>query len=181
MTRWRDREHDQPLIYVDDPCGPDRLLEAGFRVVAGIDLPDRPFDVSDARVACVESVRDTGEGVRCVLAATRGASLAINVRLGAHDREALLDELAGIGHVIDGSAESTAQPSETRPSWAPLLDEMAAGDSVAGAARKVGVSRRTAYRLLEAARDALGVDTNTSAIVTHVRTEGARASGERGV
>jgi len=51
-----------------------------------------------------------------------------------------------------------------QPDWAPLLDALAAGESVQEAARRCYVSLRTAHRRLAQAREHFGVTSNAAAV-----------------
>jgi len=64
-----------------------------------------------------------------------------------------------------------AGPVDDRPEWASLLDAMATGASLLEAARRANLSQRSAYRKLAEARHALGVESNTAAIVEWVRVQ----------
>ena len=60
--------------------------------------------------------------------------------------------------------DDTGDPGSLHPEDAALLAALADGDSVDAAARRVGLSLRTAHRRLRAARAALGVRTNAAAV-----------------
>ncbi len=102
------------------------------------------------------TIDDTIESARVKL----GARTRIQAAVIARTRPAIRPEEVGTLH----------------PEAAALLAALAEGDSIDSAARRVGLSRRTAHRRLERAREVLGVRSNAAAVArfSGIETDGTR-------
>lgn len=131
------------------------------------------------RHVCVGHIGDRTALADAIEAADRGACLAVTVNDAFAD--ALFDDAARAGlRSGDGPAMSDDRgsaspfvtvparldpPTDPRPEWVVLLEQLADGMSVAQAARSCHISLRSAYRRLETARTTLGVASTTAAVV----------------
>lgn len=130
------------------------LLDAS-RVVEGFELGDDPWLVGG--VVCVGLVVDDATHAAALDAALRGADVVADV---ADSRlAAFVDDVARSGLVLWAGDRDVS-----RPEWAPLLDALAGGMSIAEAARVCHLSLRSAHRRLAVARDALGAASTTAAV-----------------
>ncbi len=151
-----------------------RLEREGWRVREGFALPDRPWDVGASRTVLVGLVSDEASAADAVLAAARGAGLVATVEDDAPIGAVLRADLARIGTlaaVPTGDSAAAPAPLLTAEQCA-LLDRLAGGDSIAGAAEAEFLSLRTANRRIAQARAALGVRTTRQAVVEYVRRRG---------
>lgn len=135
-----------------------------------------------ARHVCVGHVNDSPSLADSIEAASRGASLAVTVTDAFADElfdDALRAGLRAADDVLPGKprgaepgsehsrpvAGADPPPTTITPEWAPLLELLADGMSVAQAARSCHLSLRSAYRRLDTARTSLGVTSTTAAVV----------------
>lgn len=92
-------------------------------------------------------------------AVMRGASLTVTIEQPLLGEVAFLDELRRVADVNEPSAMTFD------PITVALLEFLADGESTAGAAKRLHLSTRSAYRMLNSARTALGVSTNMEALL----------------
>lgn len=155
-----------PFLYLGAP--PPVVVEhwtaSGWRIRDGFTVDGEPLD----GVVCIGRVEDAAGVADVVEAAARGAAIAVE------GDDQLLDLVAddAVRLDLEPAPEPGHPPAAAADEWAPLLERLAAGDSVANAARSCHLSLRTAYRRLAAARTAYGVPSNTAAIVAWQRTTG---------
>jgi hypothetical protein len=122
------------------------------------------FDAGGATAdaVCIGVIDDDRAAAAALDAAVAGASLAVVG--GAGYLDALVDDLARLGvEICWGDDTVDADPVDDE--WSILLERLAAGASVAQAARACHMSLRSAYRRLALARTVLGVSSNTAAVV----------------
>jgi len=99
-------------------------------------------------------------------AAMRGASLTLNIEQPFPGEEAFLDELRRVADVSDPVTVALDPGTVTLdPVTVALLELLTDGGSTTEAARRLHLSTRSAYRMLSAARTALGVSTNMEALL----------------
>jgi DNA-binding CsgD family transcriptional regulator len=98
-----------------------------------------------------------------LLVAARGTTLLVHVDAAAAVVDAFVDDLRRIGPVQVGGA--AAPDSRLSAEQQHLLDLLAAGHTLAEAARAAHLSLRTASRRLATSRAALGVATTAEAVV----------------
>ncbi len=149
----------QRLTLVD--CEDD-LPEAG---VALADLPVAPWTLKSQLVA-TGVLRNDDDVARAFIAASRGASLMINIGVDVSNaaRVALIDGLARIAP-IDRLAP-VDEPSGAPDEWTEVrraLKVLAEGGTVPEAAETVFMSERTLHRRLAKLRKELGVTNNVAA------------------
>lgn len=150
------------------------LSGLGWSVLDGWRLPEEPWNVSAARVACTGAVPDAENARAAVLAAARGAAIVALVEVAGEHACALFDDLSRLGSVEVRTPESPlGVVLGLDPDQAALLDLLASGATVAEASRTLFLSRRSAHRRLAAARRALGARSNDAAVVAFVRARGA--------
>jgi hypothetical protein len=135
-------------------------------------LPGSPYDLSDKDLAWELTVDDEAAAVAALDAAARGVDLVLRIDLPPDVRATFLDDLGRVAHVrhttgSKGPDPSAALSSEQRA----LLRQLSHGDTLDGAARRVGLSLRTATRRVAAARAALGVATTTEAVLALQRAD----------
>jgi DNA-binding NarL/FixJ family response regulator len=138
------------------------LISAGWVDRAGLRLPDRPWDIADRRWLAHGVVADEPAAAAAVLAAVRGAAVAVGCA-DADLRDLLVDDLGRIGAVeLEelGPDPLEALDAEQRA----LLEALAAGRSIVDAAAALFLSPRTAERRVAGLRHALGVRTTAEAI-----------------
>jgi hypothetical protein len=137
------------------------VLEAqGIRVVNGDDPP-----VVVRGVAWRVVVRDRAGAARAVRAALAGIDLVIEPGGDEHAWTALLEDLRRLGPLEHVTAALDGGTPLLEPETLLLLAHLASGSPVAEAARRTGVSRRTADRRLAEARRAFGVGTTVEAVM----------------
>jgi DNA-binding NarL/FixJ family response regulator len=137
-----------------------RMGAEGWLVRRGFDLPEGAWKV-EASTVCVGVVATDADEIAALLAALRGASLLIAI-VDEHLRSRFIVDLTRVGTVR--RLTTTGDPGSLHPDGAALLAALAEGDSIDSAARRVGMSRRTAHRRLARARATLGVRTNAAAV-----------------
>jgi DNA-binding CsgD family transcriptional regulator len=143
------------------------LARHGWTPHDGFALPEDPWWLGQARLVAVGPV-DSDEASRAaVFCAVRGAGLVV----------ALDDDAPwAVTFRSDLSRATGAAPEVALPAALPLsteqrevLDLLAAGHSIAQAARMRFLSLRTANRRVAEARERLGVATNREAVVAYVK------------
>jgi DNA-binding NarL/FixJ family response regulator len=128
------------------------------------DVPTEPWKLDGLVVTGV--VRSRDDAARAVLAAVRGARIAVCLPDDARTTAFLIDGLRRVGPLecvagLDRATErSSLSDLELR-----LLELLAAGNTIAEAAATVGYSRRTIERRLVEARRRLGVGSNAEALL----------------
>jgi hypothetical protein len=137
-----------------------RMRAEGWSVQDGFDLPAAAWKV-EASTVCAGTVATEADEVAALLAALRGASLLVAI-VDEQERNRFIGDLTHIGPVR--RLTETGDPHFLHPEGAALLAALAGGHSIESAARRVGMSRRTAYRRLARARAMLGVRTNAAAV-----------------
>lgn len=153
---------------------------AGWRPVPA--LPDEPWDLHPlAPVVVIDA--STAEGTDEVLAealvaAARGAAVVLTAPSGGSWRARLVAAARRVGGAVCWDAQPLPA-LRLRVSQIDLLWALSSGSTVSDAAARVGVSLRTAHRLLAGAREALGVTGNGHAASSVLRAVGD-LSGELG-
>lgn len=154
-----------PVVLLDGPAELASFTPPpGWTGQVGFDLPPTPWDVAPARVLCVGTVRDAAAAAAAVEALSRGAGLAVVIEVTGAVRHRLIEDLHRIGAVTDDPTVPALRAGGLDDDHRALLDALAAGATVADAARRLGMSRRTANRRLSEARTVLGVAGNTEAV-----------------
>jgi DNA-binding NarL/FixJ family response regulator len=133
-----------------------RLERAGVAV-------RRRWEAGD--VVCAGSVRTRADAEAALLAALRGAGIVALLPEDPTLSASFFEDLRRLGPV-DVAGEPDVDPLERlAPEQRRLLELLAEGLSVAAAARRLYVSRRTAVRRLASARAVLGVRSTAEAVV----------------
>jgi DNA-binding CsgD family transcriptional regulator len=183
-----------PYLVLPGPGDLDRaaadLTRRGWRVHRGFAPADEPWDLAPARVVAVGVVTDRTEAEAALLCAVRGAGLVVTLDRDRSWAAGFLADLARLAPPAPGSDARGAEPDGPPPSPRPpagsadptsrpatpltaeqcdLLDLLAAGHSIAEAARMRYLSLRTANRRVADARTALGVPTTREAVLAYVR------------
>lgn len=156
-----------PFLYLGAP--PPVVVRhwtaSGWRIVDGFTDGTGRLD----GVVCVGRVDDPAAAADAVEAAARGAAIAVEGDDGCLD--VVVDDAVRLG--LQPAPEPDDRPPVTAgDEWGPLLERLAAGESVADAARSCHLSLRSAYRRLADARAAYGVSSNTAAVVAWQRATG---------
>jgi DNA-binding NarL/FixJ family response regulator len=107
-------------------------------------------------------VADETDAVAAVLAAIAGYGLIVELRVDGAVRDRLLDDLRHAGPLEVRSVAAT--PPELDDESHALLRSIAAGETLGDAARRLGISRRTADRRLATIRATLGVQRTVEAV-----------------
>lgn len=149
------------VLLPEDRSSTRRPDVPGWRARDGFDLPDAPWDLAPRRWLCVGSVSDATEAEAAIQALSRGVGLAIVLGLTGELRLRTLEDLHRLGDLAPGAG---ADQPVLDPDHRALLDALAQGMTVTGAARSLHVSRRTANRRLAEARELLGVTSTAEAI-----------------
>ena len=162
-----------PLVVLEGPeaaLGPvvEELRQEGWDVRRGFELAEPEWDVTRRRAVCAGAVREPADAAAALIAAARGAGLAVVLAAEPAVADRFLEDLRHLGPVRFGPAE--AAPG-LEPEQARLLGLLAEGLSLAEAATRLYVSRRTAERRLAAARRTLGVATTAEALLALRRRE----------
>jgi DNA-binding NarL/FixJ family response regulator len=155
------------------------LTRDGWRLHRGFTLPEEPWDLAPSRLVLTGDVAGEAEAQAVLVAAVRGAGLAVRLDLRQPWAAGFLADLAR----LDAQLAPPVRPGASRPP-APdvaaavgrltpeqrqLLDLLAGGASIAQAARQLFLSLRTANRRVATARDALGVSSTREAVLAYVR------------
>ncbi len=138
-----------------------RATREGAKVVDG--WRQEPGIVSAGEVA------DEADAAEALLAAVWGAGVLIHATAPPEVTERLVEDLRRLGSVDYRSAEPSAGTALTQDEHA-LLELLADGASLGGAARRLHLSRRTADRRVASARAKLGVATTAEAVVAFLRS-----------
>jgi len=149
------------IVHGDDPPVLDGWTRIGLE-----HLPDEPFSLAHERLAVYASVADEATAHEVLVAAARGAAVVVSLQLQSSAAEQFVDELGRIAEVIPPPPPEV--PLDLDDDHVALLDALADGLTVAAAARRVGVSRRTAVRRLAEARVRLGASSTTEAVRAYV-------------
>jgi DNA-binding CsgD family transcriptional regulator len=161
------------------------LLDAGQAVLDGFAV-DELAGSAEPEVTCVGGVATAEQAAAAVLAAVRGASLVIAVTLRGAARHRLVEDLAKLGPVrvadvaVDLGSGRSRPIDPLTPEERALLDQLAAGRSVAEAARQVGFSLRSAHRRLAELRARMAVTNNAQLLMEVDRPSPADPQGAAG-
>ena len=118
------------------------------------DVPERPYALAGTTVCAVVDDSQTAAEVLQVLA--RGADVVAQLTFA--DTSAFLDSVQRVAAVSAPSAPILDGDQRA------LLDLLAKGHTAGDAARRLGMSLRTAHRRLGGARSVLGATSNAEAI-----------------
>jgi DNA-binding NarL/FixJ family response regulator len=122
-------------------------------------LPDEPFDLTAGRFVITASVTQE-EAMRAVLvAAARGCSVVVDVRL---DEDATAGFVEDLGRIIEVRPSGT--PARLDSEHRALMERLATGQTLVEAALQLGWSRRTATRRLSDAKRRLAASSTATAI-----------------
>jgi DNA-binding NarL/FixJ family response regulator len=152
-----------------------RLDRAGWAVRDGFVLPSEPWDLRSGRLVVSGDVRDVDDVPAAVLAAARGAGVVVVADPAKPAGRDLVADLSRIGTVRTDPGAAAPEPEgsgdgpELTVEQRALLDRLADGESIAGAAEAEFLSLRTANRRIAAARKALGARSTREAVVEYVR------------
>lgn len=150
-----------------------RLARAGWQTREGFALAETSWDVTAARLVTFGRVADLETAQLAVHAAARGAGIVAVVDTASELGRALLADLVRIGPVrCDADAEPASAPgpgAPLTPEQRALLERLANGETIAGAAAAEFLSLRTANRRIAQARAALGVRTTREAVLAYLR------------
>ncbi len=149
-----------PAVLVDSSPRVEIHLP-GWKRYALAELPEQPFSLATSQIAVAVDVADQATAAAVLLAAARGVGVVLSVSLDGASAERFLDELSRVADVREGTETPGASLSVDHTE---LLDALASGLTVADAARKLGLSRRTAVRRLAEARARLGAASTTEAV-----------------
>jgi DNA-binding NarL/FixJ family response regulator len=151
------------------PTGPNHRIAVGDGARAEFpagavplaELPPGPWTL-DPDIVASGVLRDADDANRAVIAAARGASLAIAIgaELPPDARAELMDALA---RIVPVERLAPALPVPTDDTLRAALRALAAGGTVPEAARLVNMSERTLHRRLSRLRRDLGVSSNAAA------------------
>ncbi len=156
------------------------LRAGGWRVRAGFALPDEPWELTGTGLVLAGEVTGSAQAEAALLAAVRGAGLAVRVDRGEPWAGTFLADLARLTapdapDAADAPGSPPAGPlpeGPLTPEQRQILDLLAEGASIAQAARRLFLSLRTANRRVAAAREALGVTSTREAVLAYVRLRG---------
>jgi DNA-binding NarL/FixJ family response regulator len=175
-----------PYLVLPPPSDLDRvardLVRRGWRVHRGFAPAEEPWDLAPARLVAVGVVGGREDAEAALLCAVRGAGLVVTLDQGRSWAPGFLHDLARLEPslgAVPGGADG-AQPAVPAEPTVPaltaeqcdLLDLLAAGHSIAEAARMRYLSLRTANRRVAEARTALGVPTTRAAVLAYARLRG---------
>ena len=138
------------------------LRDAGWNIVSGWAGVSEEGTVRAGRVESAE------DAAAALLAALGGAGVLVAARAERDVVDRLCDDLRRLGpldHRVGETARAPALTKEERSLVELLLEGMTLGE----AARRLGLSRRTADRRLASVRTKLGVDTTAAALVEIAR------------
>jgi DNA-binding NarL/FixJ family response regulator len=171
-----------PYLVLPPPSDLDRvardLTRRGWQVHRGFTPAEEPWDLAPTRLVAVGVVTDREAAEAALLCAVRGAGLVVTLDQGRSWAPGFLHDLARLepggvasptpadaGASTDGLGSLTAEQCD-------LLDLLAAGHSIAEAARLRYLSLRTANRRVADARATLGVPTTREAVLAYVKLRG---------
>jgi hypothetical protein len=167
-----------PLVVVEaaNPAAEGHLRRAlesaraaGWRLVAGWIAPP-------GRIACHGTVASESDAVLALRAAVEGAGVVILAASSRETTDRLVDDLRRLGaveHITADIGLPAAVDSEQRR----LLQLLADGWTLGDAAAELGLSRRTADRRLDAARQSLGAARTAEALARARQLGWLEASG----
>lgn len=165
-----------PLIVVEDealiPAVRAELQAEGWIVQDGWPT-SRAWRTGDQRVVCLGRVEEPADR-EAALVASVAAGTGILTVLPRDSPQMFLEDLRRVGPVECRSAARA--PAPLTDLQVALLRALADGQSVADAARTVGLSVRSAYRALAAARTVLGVRKNREALIALARWDSQAGS-----
>lgn len=144
------------------------LAQRGWRLVRGLVPPDEPWDLGPARIVAVGPLPDLAAAQAALLCAVRGAGLVVGLDPAAPWAAGFRADLRSLAPAAPPAGEPGPADPLT-PDQRDMLELLAAGNSIAGAARLRFLSLRTANRRVAEARDALGVATTREAVLAYVR------------
>jgi DNA-binding CsgD family transcriptional regulator len=145
---------------------------SGWRLHHGLTPPEEPWDLGPARLVAVAPLPDLEAAQAALLCAVRGAGLVVGLDPAAPwaaGFRADLRSLGPAGPATEPATEPATAGDDLSPDQRDLLELLAAGNSIAQAARLRFLSLRTANRRVAEARDALGVATTREAVLAYVR------------
>lgn len=152
----------------DDPEGPAaELARRGWRVRRSLELPAEPWDVGPARLVVLADLADLAAAQAALLCAVRGAGLVVRLDPAAPWAAGFRADLRSLAPAGAPAAEPPA--GALTDDQRDMLELLAAGHSIAHAARLRFLSLRTANRRVAEAREALGVPTTREAVLAWVR------------
>lgn len=143
-----------------------RLAAAGWHLVEGWTVEGHGWDLGAPRIVCVGEVASPADAREAIEVAGRGGGVVAHAPERTRAVEGLLDDLRRLGHVaiVDGPLPDSGRERVSEEGLA-VLDLLADGFDLDGAAEQLSLSRRTVARRLAAAREDLSVDTTTEAVV----------------
>jgi DNA-binding NarL/FixJ family response regulator len=147
------------------------LARRGWRVHRGLTPPEEPWDLGPARVVVAGPLTDLAAAQAALLCAVRGAGLLVTLDPAATWAAGFRADLRSLAPAEEPVAAGPADP--LTDDQRDMLELLAAGNSIAQAARLRFLSLRTANRRVAEARDALGVATTREAVLAYVRLKGA--------
>lgn len=153
------------------------LARRGWRIHRGLQPPAEPWDLGPARVVVVGELPDLAAAQAALLCAVRGAGLVVGLDPAAPWATGFRDDLRQLA-----PAERAAGPEPVgalTPDQRDMLELLAAGNSIAQAARLRFLSLRTANRRVAEAREALGVATTREAVLAYVKRRDGQPTGRR--
>lgn len=157
-----------PLIVVEGPSAAFAdvladVADAGWTLREGWTLPERPAPhaVSHGSVTSAREVRAV------MLAAVAGFGIVAHARAARHETDELCEDLRHLGRldhrIVSDDEPMAALSGEERR----ILALMADGATIASAAIRLHLARRSADRRLARARAALGARSTEAAIVAY--------------
>lgn len=152
----------KPIVVVEGSDGAyaDALADVralGLTLVAG-------WETSAPLAVCAGRVESAEDAAAALLAAVGGAGLVIHARAGREIVDRLCEDLRRLGSLDHRIGEGARRPRLTREEQA-LAELLLGGASLAEAARRLAIARRTADRRMAAVRAKLGVQTTAEALV----------------
>lgn len=167
---------DLPSVHVVSSLADDGIghLFGNGRIIRGFDLPEEPWDLGDRHWLRAGVVNDPVSAQQAMRALTRGVGLVIVLELEGDRAARFRDDLGKVANVVGSSGSVNGLSSEHET----LLDALVSGRSVSQAAQDAYLSRRSAYRRITEAREALGVDTTAALIVRWAEIRATDQSGD---
>jgi DNA-binding NarL/FixJ family response regulator len=158
----------RPLILTSDDqtfeTAIDEISSIGWTLRRAWRLPEHDWSVSDARVVCCGPVATFDDVSAALLAAVRGAGIIARIEPDAEPARRLREELSSLGHVEE-RARKHGDVTELSLEQVELCRLLGQGLSLADAATRLHLSRRTAFRRLASVREALNVETTREAVL----------------
>lgn len=165
----------RPLIVLeheDDDLFRSTVAEvtaAGWNRVEDFETAPQEWDVSARRIVYTGYIEEPADVSAALLLVARGAGLVAVLRCDARTRRSFLHDLRRVGLIELRSEDDISPILKLTEEQLALIEYLATGSTVGQAATRINRSRRTADRLLAAAREALNVTSNAEA-VTLLRT-----------